>query len=398
MPDAPSDRGLHIPGNKIAAEPPTPAHKHNISTSLPERWIPLHAETADTSRPVFKQPVLKQQPIGSSIESLGQLSPRRRQRAFIKIQDGCRYRCTYCVVTLARGDEKSRSVYELVDEVNTLFEQGVHEIVLTGVHVGGYGSDTGENLATLVQALLSETDIPRIRFASVEPWDLEDELLAQLADPRVMPHMHLPLQSGSDSVLKRMARRCKTDDFKALVSSLKAAIPGFNVTTDIIAGFPGETDTEWKETIDFVESINFGHIHVFPFSARAGTKASRLPDELNGTIKRERARELRELAGRMRYQFLEECIDTQVEVLWEKIDQTPSSVRLQGYTPNFVKVATSLEANEMHLGEQWVNRITALELKTIVTGSKGKANEPPDYQLTGIPVREFGERSLETLN
>jgi len=365
---------------QIAQPDPGIAARQNpdteISSSLPERWIPLHTE--------------KQAPAAARESSAanGALSWRRRQRAFIKIQDGCRYRCTYCVVTLARGDEKSRSISELVEEVNALFEKGVHEIVLTGVHVGGYGSDTGESLATLMQSLLADTDIPRIRFASVEPWDLEDALLATLTDGRVMPHMHLPLQSGSDTVLKRMARRCKTDEFSRLVHSLKQAIPGFNVTTDIIAGFPGETDSEWRETLDFVDSLSFGHIHVFPFSERAGTKASRLPNRLSGDIKRERARELRALACEKRFQFLNECVNTSVEVLWEKLEQGKSPAMLQGYTPNYIKVATEIQPGELDLASQWVNRITPLNLTSVVTQVPGQARDLPEYHLEGTPVRQ----------
>ncbi|MCK5918074.1 MAG: MiaB/RimO family radical SAM methylthiotransferase, partial [Cocleimonas sp.] len=173
---------------------------------------------------------------------------RGRQRAFIKIQDGCRYRCTFCIVTLARGEERSRSLQVIIDEVNLLAEQGIQEIVLTGVHVGGYGSDIDSSLAMLVKSLLQETDIPRIRFASVEPWDLPEDFFTLFENPRLMPHMHLPLQSGADTILRRMSRRCKTTEFTSLVEQARSAIPNFNATSDIIVGFPGETDEEWQQT------------------------------------------------------------------------------------------------------------------------------------------------------
>jgi len=199
---------------------------------------------------------------------------RGKQRAFIKIQDGCRYRCTYCIVTVARGEEKSRTLADIIDEVNHLHQQGIQEIVLTGVHVGGYGSDIDCSLTDLVKILLADTDIPRIRFASVEPWDLPEDFFTLFENKRLMPHMHLPLQSGADSVLRRMSRRCKVEDFSTLIDQARTAIPDFNVTTDIIVGFPGETEEEWASTLKNVESIGFGHIHIFAFSPREGTKAA----------------------------------------------------------------------------------------------------------------------------
>ncbi|MGD8349806.1 MAG: radical SAM protein, partial [Gammaproteobacteria bacterium] len=145
-----------------------------------------------------------------SVEAPNALLERGRHRGFIKIQDGCRYRCTYCIVTLARGEERSRSEAEILAEINRLHRQGIQEIALTGVHVGGYGSDTGSSLYRLLNEILEHSEIPRIRLASVEPWDLPANFFDLFDNPRLMPHMHLPLQSGCDSVLRRMARRCKT--------------------------------------------------------------------------------------------------------------------------------------------------------------------------------------------
>lgn len=396
--------------------------------NLPARWIPL--KQIDVTSPANATPHIDSSATGaaSQLQLLKPRQNRSRQRAFIKIQDGCRYRCTYCVVTLARGDEISRSIGELVQEVNTLVEEGVKEIVLTGVHVGGYGSDTGESLASLLRALLSETDVPRIRFASVEPWDLEDDLLACLQDVRVMPHMHLPLQSGSDSVLKRMARRCKTADFRRLVDDLQTSNHNFNVTTDIIVGFPGETESEWQQTLDFVNTIAFGHIHVFPFSVRAGTKAARLSGQLTGDIKKSRVRQLRELALKQRQDFLQGCVGREIEVLWERfvllngqtgndslvsgdtgeLANSPESdnsaasssvARVHGLTPNYIKVSADLPAsvttNRHHSqhgtgpnrdlagleSSHWVNQITKATIRQILPIPARSENELPDYLL-----------------
>jgi len=262
---------------------------------------------------------------------------RQRQRAFIKIQDGCRYKCTYCIVTVARGDERSRSIHELVAEVRQLHEQGIQEIVLTGVHVGGYGSDTGESLANLLKALLDDTAIPRIRFASVEPWDLEDQLLAMLLHPRVMPHMHLPVQSGSDRVLQRMARRCKTGDFQSLTNNLRESMPDFNVTTDIIVGFPGETEAEWHDTLRFVENTSFGHIHIFPFSPRQGTHAAKLTNQVPSTP---------DARSRQRY---------------------------HGYTPNYIRVYCDSEDSTTS-GRSLENLILPTRLNALASDSGGAAS------------------------
>ncbi len=200
---------------------------------------------------------------------------RNKDRAFIKVQDGCRYRCSYCIVTVARGDEQSRTENELVAEINQHYRLGIREIVLTGVHVGGYGSDLGSDLYTLVESILAKTKMPRIRFASVEPWDLPEHFFELFKNTRIMPHMHLPMQSGSNSVLRRMSRRCKTEEFKGLLEKARKHVPQFNVTTDIIVGFPGESEEEWLSTESFIKSIGFGHVHIFSYSNRGVPKVQK---------------------------------------------------------------------------------------------------------------------------
>ncbi|MFZ1343193.1 tRNA (N(6)-L-threonylcarbamoyladenosine(37)-C(2))-methylthiotransferase MtaB [Thiothrix eikelboomii] len=266
---------------------------------------------------------------------------RGRHRAFIKIQDGCRYRCTFCIVTVARGEEHSRSEAAIIEEINQLVSQGVQEIVLTGVHVGGYGSDlAASSLYTLVQRLLAETDIPRIRFASVEPWDLPEDFFTLFSNPRLMPHMHLPIQSGADSVLRRMARRCKTTEFAQLVSQARAAIPNFNVTTDIIVGFPGETEAEWQATLSFVERIGFGHVHIFSYSPREGTKAAGLANPVAEAVKKQRSQALHQLAERSQQAWLAQQLGQRVPVLWERRREQAGELIYTGYTPNYCKVMT----------------------------------------------------------
>lgn len=274
---------------------------------------------------------------------------RGRNRAFIKVQDGCRYRCTYCIVTLARGEERSRSEQDIINEINDFYQQGVQEVVLTGVHVGGYGGDISSSLYQLVKAVLRETDIPRIRFASVEPWDLPDNFFELFSDPRLMPHMHLPIQSGVNSVLRRMSRRCKTGEFSELVNQARNTIPGFNVTTDIIVGFPGETEQEWRQTMDYIAAVGFGHTHVFSFSPRQGTKAASLPDPVPATVKKQRSREMRELGERMKADFFTSFTGQRMPVLWEGGQLNNSQLVFHGYTPNYIKVQAALPADQASL-------------------------------------------------
>jgi len=303
------------------------------------------------TRAEFQQPNMPQ---SATVPAQTALFQRNRHRAFIKIQDGCRYRCTFCIVTVARGAERSRSIDTLVQEVQALSASGVHEVVLTGVHVGGYGSDLDTNLFNLVSALLNDTDIARIRFASVEPWDLSPEFFTLFNNPRVQPHMHLPLQSGSDTVLRRMARRCKTADFRLLADSLREQVPDFNITTDIIVGFPGETEQEWQESINFIDSMDFGHIHIFSYSEREGTKAASLPNPVPKSLRATRSRELHALAADQKQRVLSKMLKhaeaKTPSVLWERGEEQPDGrFKHWGYTPNYLKVSTTSDQDLTNL-------------------------------------------------
>ncbi|MCP4499967.1 MAG: tRNA (N(6)-L-threonylcarbamoyladenosine(37)-C(2))-methylthiotransferase MtaB [Deltaproteobacteria bacterium] len=276
------------------------------------------------------------------------LFSKRRARAFLKVQDGCRYSCTYCIVTKARGEERSKSIGELVDEVNTLHRNGIFEVVLAGVHVGGYGSDLNTDLQILVQALLHDTDMPRIRFASVEPWDLPPAFFSLFQNPRLLPHMHLPLQSGHNAVLKKMARRCKTEDFAALVERAREEIPNFNVTTDIIVGFPTETRAMFDKTLRFVRQVGFGHIHIFQFSPREGTFAATMPQTVDATEKKTRSKALHELAAELKQDFLLKQLGREDEVLLEsfRAQKHPfdDNAHFVGYGRNFSRVHIDAES------------------------------------------------------
>ena len=270
-----------------------------------------------------------------------------RTRAFIKVQDGCRNQCSFCVVTIARGEERSRTVEEVVAEVRALEASGVAEVVLCGVHLGGYGADLGLDLTSLVERVLRATRVPRVRLSSLEPWDLPDGFGALWAasDGRLLPHLHLPLQSGSDGVLRRMARRCLTGSFARLVDRLRAAIADLHLTTDLIVGFPGETDAEFRDTLDFAARIGFAHVHMFPFSPRDGTRAAELPGRLGPAVIRERVRELGELAARMKAEHVARAVGQTRPVLWEMGERGPrgdGARRFSGYTDTYLRVESDV--------------------------------------------------------
>ncbi|MCU7932694.1 MAG: tRNA (N(6)-L-threonylcarbamoyladenosine(37)-C(2))-methylthiotransferase MtaB [Candidatus Thiodiazotropha sp. (ex Codakia rugifera)] len=280
---------------------------------------------------------LKVMPAAATEPDATGLLERGRQRAFIKVQDGCRYRCTFCIVTLARGVERSRSAEAIIDEINRLHSEGIQEVVLTGVHIGGYGSDIGSSIAELVLRVLNETAIPRLRIGSIEPWDLPDNFWALFDNSRFMPHLHLPLQSGSDSVLRRMARRCRSSEYRQLIETARQRVPDINITTDIIVGFPGETEDEWQQTLDFVEEIGFGDLHIFTYSRRQGTKAASLPGALSQAVKRQRSQTLHRLAERMKRQTLGRYLNRTLPVLIEGGDEGGWG----GYTPNYLRITAT---------------------------------------------------------
>lgn len=303
-------------------------------------------------------------PSRATLPGAAALYQRGRNRAFIKIQDGCRYRCTFCIVTVARGKERSRQPGEIIGQINQLSTQGVKEVVLTGVHVGGYGSDIKSDLYSLVRSILNDTDMPRIRLASVEPWDLPDNFFSLFLDKRLMPHIHLPLQSGSDAILKAMARRCKTEDYARLIKKARLEVPDFNVTTDIIVGFPGESEHDWRQGLEFIETIGFSHIHIFPYSARAGTRAAALPDRIPPAVQKDRCRQLMALTAKMKKKCLQQKLGKQAAVLIEESNRSGQRHGFtgSGYTPDYHRVRLELPEDSKIQNE--VREVKLLSLNT----------------------------------
>jgi len=280
-----------------------------------------------------------------------------RTRAFIKVQDGCRNRCTFCIVTVARGDERSRPIAEIVAEVNALHAEGTQEAVLTGVHLGGFGSDLGAGLRELVAALLADTTIPRLRLSSLEPFDLAPDFFDLWTQPgghRLMPHLHLPAQSGSDTVLRRMARRNRVADFEALVAAARAHISGLTITTDLIAGFPGESEADFEQTLAFARRAGFAHIHIFPYSAREATAAARFGGQVAEVERKRRVRELGALDAALGAAVRASFVGQVRPVLWEHA--TDAAV-WSGLTDNYLRVLAAAPPDaDLH------NRITPTRL------------------------------------
>jgi len=301
-----------------------------------------------------------------------------RTRAFVKVQDGCDNRCTFCVTTIARGPGRSRTVDEVIAEVNYLVAAGYQEVVLTGVHLGSYGHDRGqrEGLMGLVQALLARTEIPRLRLSSLEPWDISPAFFELWRDSRLCRHLHLPLQSGCDATLKRMARRTSQAAFGALVERARAAIPDLALSTDVIVGFPGETEAEFESSYQFVRAMDFMKVHVFRYSPRPGTAAARMPDQVSAEAKRERSARMLALSDEGGRRFRQRFIGRVLPVLWEQIaGATERGFQNVGLTDNYLRVV--LEAPEVLTNRIESVRVTGVTESGLV-GERCAAVQPKE--------------------
>ena len=259
-----------------------------------------------------------------------------RTRAFIKVQDGCSNFCSYCIVPLVRGRERSVPTDEIVAEVRHRLAQGYKEVVLTGVKIGAYNHN-GANLKGLLEHILAETDVTRLRLSSLQPQEISSELIGLWRDKRLCPHFHLSLQSGSNEVLGRMKRRYSTSDYEQSVALIRSLVPETAITTDIIVGFPGETDEEFEESYNFCRQMGFARIHVFPYSPRQETQAARLPHPVSVQVKKQRTQRMLSLAEESIQSFSRLFLCKVMPVLWEK--PSPSGT-WSGLTANYIKVYT----------------------------------------------------------
>ena len=284
----------------------------------------------------------------------------RRTRAFIKVQDGCDNHCTFCITTIARGAGRSRPIADVILDIQAALDGGTKEIVLTGVHLGSWGQDFNLHLRDLIKAILHDTDVKRLRLSSLEPWDLDADFFSLWEDARLCQHLHLPLQSGCAATLKRMARKTTPASFRDLVAAARQIMPDAAITTDIIAGFPGETESEFAESLDFVREMNFAGGHVFTYSPRPGTGAARMKEQVRPEVRKERNHILQGALEESAKSYRQKFIGKTLSVLWESATQYDErGWQMEGWTGNYLRVAAiapsprwneidSVELNELN--------------------------------------------------
>lgn len=262
--------------------------------------------------------------VDTRFEELGVGTETNKTRAFLKIQEGCNQYCTYCIIPFARGPLRSRSLESIKEEIAKLVEAGYKEVVLIGIHLGCYGKELAKegiklSLYDAVQAALSVPGVERLRLGSLESVEVETRLLELMAkEPRLCHHLHLPLQSGCDKILKSMHRPYDTARFAGLLKEIRSYVPDIAVTTDIIVGFPGETEEDFEETLAFAKKCGFAKMHIFPYSKRKGTPAEKMPDQVEEQVKQERAARLSELDKEMQHEAMSYWIGKDVTVQFEQ--------------------------------------------------------------------------------
>ena len=275
-------------------------------------------------------------------------------RAFIKVEDGCNNFCTYCVIPYARGRVVSRSEESCLKEAEFLVSSGFKEIIVSGIHLCSYGKDQGKDILSLLE-LLKKIDsiegLQRLRLGSLEPKSMTPEFISGLKELKhLCPHFHLSLQSGSDTVLKRMNRKYTTAEYEDRVKALRAEFPDMSLTTDIITGFPGETEEEFAETIEYAKKLGFAKIHVFPYSEREGTKAADMP-QMDMSIRKARAKRLIEVSDELASEFASSMTGKETEILIEKIEEKDGRTIAEGYTGNYVRAFAEVEKDKFLRGD-----------------------------------------------
>lgn len=264
-----------------------------------------------------------------------------RTRAFLKIQEGCNNFCTFCIIPWSRGLSRSRSPESVIRQARQLVDAGYQEIVLTGIHTGGYGDDLDNyKLANLLWDLDRVNGLKRVRISSIEASQITDEVIDVLnRSDKMCRHLHIPLQAGDDAVLKRMRRKYTTAEFAAKIEQIHRAMPGVAITTDVIVGFPGETDEMFRNGYRFMEQMQFSEMHVFPYSKRSGTPAARMEDQVDEEVKHARVHELIDLSERMQLQYAQQFVGQTLEVIPERdYKGAPGTGQLMGYSDNYLQL------------------------------------------------------------
>ena len=290
----------------------------------------------------------------------GDVTYTEKNRAVVKVQDGCNMFCTYCIIPYARGRIRSRKIESVVSEISKIAKLGIKEVVITGIHVASYGKDFEENigLIDLLEAINKIDGIERIRLSSIEPNIIDEEFVKRLSKlEKICPHFHLSLQSGCDETLKRMNRKYTTKKYKEAVDLLRSYFPDVNFTTDVIVGFPGETEEEFNTTYKFLEEIKFYRMHVFKYSKRRGTVAEKMPNQIDGNIKEERSNKLIELSNINEESYNKQYIGKNVEVLLEDRE----GKYIKGHTTNYMVVKVETEKKL----ENTIQKVTVTDIKNL---------------------------------
>lgn len=289
-------------------------------------------------------------------EDMGTISYTEKTRAVIKVQDGCNQFCTYCIIPYARGRIRSRKIESVIEEVKKIAEKGIKEVVITGIHIASYGKDFDNNigLIDLLEEINKVDGIQRIRIGSLEPKIITEEFMQRLIKlPKICHHFHLSLQSGCDETLRRMNRKYNTLEFKEIVKRLRKYYSDVILTTDIIVGFPGESQEEFDCTYKFLDEIKFYKMHVFPYSPRTGTVAEKMPNQIQGDAKESRSKKLIELSNKNQLEYNKKYIDKDIEVLFEEKDENGY---YKGHTQNYILV-------EYKSSENLENKIKVVKVK-----------------------------------
>jgi threonylcarbamoyladenosine tRNA methylthiotransferase MtaB len=293
----------------------------------------------------------------------------RHTRAFLKIQDGCDARCSYCIVPYARGPSRSLPPEKLIEHLRVLKEKGLKEVVLTGIHIGSYGLSfiPSCSLEKLLRRIEKEETPDRIRLSSIEPLDFSVDFISFLSQStKVCPHLHIPIQSGDDEILQRMNRNYTSSRLSDLIRELHRRIPKLSIGADVIVGFPGETEENFKRTYELIDSLPLSYLHTFPFSKRKGTPASRLPQEVDGALIKRRAEQIRELGKRKRQAFYRQFLHQELDVLVEDRREKETG-RWIGFSRNYIPVYLAHESTSAG-DPHWINQ----EWRVVVTGCAEK--------------------------
>ena len=297
-------------------------------------------------------------------EDMGQITYTEKTRAFIKVQDGCNQFCSYCIIPYARGRVRSRNAESIIKEITQIAQNGIKEVVITGIHVASYGRDFGnENgLIELLEKINEIEGIKRIRLGSLEPKIITEEFMQRLSKlEKMCHHFHLSLQSGCDETLKRMNRKYTTDEVKEIIERLRRYYDDVMLTTDIIVGFPGETEEEFEATYQFLKEVKLYKMHVFQYSPRKGTRAAVMPNQIDGNIKEARSKKLIELSNENQKMYNQQLVGKEVEVLFEDREEGDGITYFRGHTQNYILVKYKTDENL----ENTLKNVKILELSEL---------------------------------